>query len=632
MSFRAILSHIVIIFTMFGFGAYSVGAQNRVAGSLVFKGDSLRMVYDFEKSIALYNEALNEINDTALTVEDSILNICINDRILLSENGKVMSGFVYSPKVVARHTFPVEDFFLYYPLRDSVWRKTPNQLDTLAGTFANAIYAPDDARTIYFSAQDNDGIRNIYSTSLQDSVWTQSALLNEDLTSASDEVYPVLSQDGKKLYFASQGLFGVGGFDLYVSEWDEEAGDWGAPTNMGFPYSSPANDYLLVGSEDGKHMIFASDRGCSKDSLVVYVIERESVPVRSAVTDPAELRKLAMLEPSNGIEVAQEGTEVKSEIPENVDTRRYMDQMSHVRALRDSIAIQESSVDHLREEYSLAESTAEKEKLAEKILASENLLPELQGRLDVAVRQLQDIEMDFLFSGVVIDPDKLLVEAEREVVGEETGYVFSKMNFGKDLNLKMVEPEPEFDYSFKVLDEAQVLRDSVARKGIVYQIQIMSTERPAPLKSLKGLSPVFESVSSGGRYVYRVGLFHQYKDVLPHLNTVKRLGFRSAYIVASVDGVEKKVAVVRNMEAALKARKQNLENKCHYRVVIVFEEEFDSVALAGLRQQVGNRDMARMDTTLIVSPFESKEEANSLLMFVESMGYGKATLEQLKNE
>ena len=627
MNFKAASIHISIIFTLFGFCLNSADAQNRLVDSLVFRGDSLRMAYDFEKSISAYEEALSAINDTVSTVEDSILNICINDRLLLSENGRAMSGFVYSPKVDARHIFSIEDFFLYYPLKDSCWRQTPNQLDTIGGQLAKAVYVPEGAETIYFSAEDKDGIRNIYSTTLQDTLWSQPALLNEELTSASDEAYPVLSQDGKSLYFASRGLFGVGGYDLYVSEWDNDAQDWSAPTHMGFPYSSPANDYLLAGSEDGKYMVFASDRDCSKDSVVVYVIEKESVPVRKSVGDPAQLRELSHLKPEDGVTAAFAATEVKSEIPENVDTRRYMDQMSLVRVLRDSIFVYESSLAHLREDYSMEENAADKDKLAVRILDAENLLPLLQGRLDAAVRKLQDIEMDFLFSGVVIDPDKLLVEAEREVVGESTGYVFSKMNYGRPLVLNIEKPEPEFDYSFKVLDVAQVLKDTVARAGIIYQIQIMSTERPVSLKALKGLSPVFESVSAGGRYTYRVGLFHQYKDVLPYLNTVKKLGFRGAYIVARVDGVEKKVAVARNLEAEMKARKPE-----HYKVIITLDGELDSVALTGLRQQVGDRDMARADSTLIVSPFESKEAANSLVRFVESMGYGKARLESLDKE
>lgn len=124
-----------------------------------------------------------------------------------------MTGFVYRPTVVAKHLFSLEDFFLYYPLKDRSWRGTPNQLDTVSGLFAKAIYAPADDEIIYYSAEDTDGIRNIYRTIHRDTVWTVPALINEHLTSASDEIYPMLSSDGKSLYFASKGLYGVGGYD-----------------------------------------------------------------------------------------------------------------------------------------------------------------------------------------------------------------------------------------------------------------------------------------------------------------------------------------------------------------------------------------------------------------------------------
>jgi hypothetical protein len=489
------------------------------------------------------------------------------------------------------------------------------------------MYVPSESHTIYFSAPDQNGIRNIYTTSLKDSLWTVPSLLNEDMTSASDEIYPMVSEDAKTLYFASKGLYGVGGFDIYVSRWDEESGDWSAPVNMGFPYSSPSNDFLLVESADGKYLTFASDRDCSSDSVNVYVIEQESVPVRSAMTAPEDLMRLSRLDLASGMEGVGGVEDVKSDIPENVDTRRYMDKMAHVRALRDTLSSCEESIAHLREEYAQVESVEQKEKLTDQILAGESRLPELQSRLDDAVRQLQEIEMDFLFSGVVIDPDKLLVEAEREVIGEPTGYVFSRNVLGESLSLKIEVPEPEFDYSFKVLEEAQVLRDTVTMSGIVYQIQLMSADRPTTLKSLKGLSPVFETVTPGGRFVYRAGLFHEYKDVLPHLNTVKRLGFRGAYIVAMVDGVEKKVAVVRNMENELKAKKPKL-----FRVVVKAGDDMDQVVLMSLKQQAGDRDIARGEDALIIGPFEGEDTAREFVEFVSAMGYGTAEMEEIVNQ
>ena len=627
MKFRVVFIQIITLLVAFYAGTQDVSAQRCVADSLVARGDSLRTAYRFEESVKAYGEALTALQDTAATAEDSLFGIEISDRLLLSENGRNMSDYVYTPKVVARHTFSLDDFFLYYALKDSTWRPVPKVLDSLGGPYAKALYVPSGSETIYFSAPDHNGIRNIYTTSLRDTVWSVPALLNEDMTSAADEIYPMLSQDGKSLYFASRGLYGVGGFDIYVSLWDEENQDWTSPVNMGFPYSSPANDFLLVGSDDGKYMMFASDRDCSADSVNVYVLERESVPVRSAVTDPEQLLALARLVPDAGLENVGKAEDVKSDIPENVDTRRYMDKMAHVRALRDTLSSYEESIAHLREKYSMAESEGEKQNLGEQILGAEAELPAIQARLDEAIRELQNIEMDFLFSGVVIDPDKLLVEAEREVIGEESGFVFTRKNMGESLLLEMEVPEPQFDYSFKILEEAQVLKDTVKRSGIVYQIQILSSDRPTTLKSLKGLSPVFETITSGGRYVYRVGLFHEYKDVLPHLNTVKRLGFRSAYIVAMVDGVEKKVAVARNLENELKAKKPQL-----FRVVIKAEGELDPVVIMSLKQQAGDRDIARTEGGLIVGPFEGEAAAKEFTDFVSAMGFGPAEMEEIINQ
>ena len=614
----------IIFAALFCLGVQSAGAQSHVVDSLVCRGDSLRISYDFESSISAYNEALAELGDSLATAEDTILRNGINDRLLLSENGRNMAQFAYTPKVVASHRFSKSDFFLYYPLRDSSWRATPNQLDSLAGVFAKAVYVPSDARTIYFSSPDQDGIRNIYTSTLNDTLWTLPALLNEALTSASDEIYPMLSEDGKSLYFASEGLFGVGGYDIYHSKWDEEAGDWSEPVNMGFPYSSPYNDFLLVESEDGKHVLFASDRECSEDSVTIYVLEKESVPVRSSITDPSKLRELSNLLPATGL--ANNNIDVKSDIPENVDIRRYLDKMAHVRALRDSLAYHEQSVTQLREQYSLVTVAEEMQKLADQILNAEAFLPELQERLDVAVKQLQDIEMDFLFSGVVIDPDKMLAEAEREIVGEATGYVFSKKTMGLPLVLEIEKPEEEFDYTFKIVEEPQILREAVSDKGIVYQIQILSADRPVKPKALKGLSPVFETISPTRRYVYRVGLFHEYKDVLPHLNTVKRLGFRTAYIVGMVDGVEKSVAAVRNSENERKNTKPK-----YYKVVLQLSDELSSAELADLRARAGEKDMAKVDSSLIIGPFNQKEQADALIDFVEAMGYGQAILEVINN-
>ena len=582
------------------------------------RGDGLRDAYRFEESLEAYESALRMFPDSALTLDDSLLKLDISDRILMSENGRSMMDFVSTPVVVAKHRFSLDDFFLYYPLPDRSWRRTPCQIDSSSHVFSKASYVAEGVAEIYWSAADKNGIRNIYRSEYQDTVWSEPALLNEHVTSVADEIYPMMSLDGKKIYFASEGLYGVGGYDIYVSEWDDASGDWAVPVNMGFPYSSPADDFLYADSPDGKYTVFASNRACSKDSVWVYVLEYDDMPVRHSVSDVDELLSLAALDPSG--DDSDSNNEVIADIPENIDTRRYMRKMSEVRALRDSIAAFSTYVEEARVRYSQELDSKERQSLEEKILGYEMLIPRLQDSLAAASSQLQNIEMEFLFSGVVIDPDKLLAEADREMVGHSADYVFVKKEYGDRLSLNMLEPEPEFDYSFKVLDEGQFAVDNILPEGLVYQIQMYSSSTKAGIPQLKGLSPVFESVAANGRYTYRVGLFATYSDVLANLNTVKRTGFRNAFIVSFNDGKEVSITKAKALEAEKKKKSVLYEVR-----ISTGASELEMAVADGIRQQSVGKDIARSrgedgGNVYVVGPFADKATAEKVAGFVRAMG------------
>ena len=617
-----------IYILLIGIFVFPAGLQARtdIPDSLIFQGDMLHAQYDFEKALESYEQALEIIESEA----DSLRLLTLKDKMLLSENGRNMSGFTYSPSVVAKHKFSLDDFYLYYPLEDRSWREAPNQLDSTASSLSMATFVPDDVQRIFFSTEDEDGIRNIYMTEYQDTIWTYPSLLNEHLVSPANEIYPMVSSDGRTLYFASEGLYGVGGYDIYMSEWSDEDNDWSMPVNMGFPYSSPADDFLLVNTDDGRYTFFASNRECSSDSVWVYVLEFDSMPVRKAVEDPWQLRELSLLDPSSDFSIPEQ-TEVSADIPESVDTRRYMDKMVEVRALRDSLSNYGALLENERNAFALSNDYAERTRLTDVILRREARIPQLQDSLDRATSELQKIEMEFLFSGVVIDPDKMMAEADREVVGDATSYTFTKMNPGGALELKMMEPEKKFDYSFKVLEEGQFAEDNTIPAGIVYQIQIFSSINKTSVKGLKGLSPVFERKNAGGRYLYRVGLFNSYNDVLSKLNTVKKVGFRSAFIVAYIDGKEVSVSKARASESKAKQEQK------FYQVIVVPSGDLDLALSEGMRQQADGKDIARSETpdgraAYIIGPFGDRTKAESLASFVKAMGVEEVTISEIVNK
>ena len=532
------------------------------------------------------------------------------------QNGRSMMDFCSQPVVVARQTFPLQDFFLFYPLANKGWRKTPNQLDSLGGNaLARAVYIPEGAKDIYYSAADEDGIRNIYRTFLADSLWSAPMLINEQLTSSSDEIYPMLSPDGKSLYFASKGLYGMGGYDLYMSQWNEETKDWDVPVNMGFPYSSPYDDFLFINTEDGKYSIFASNRDCPKDSVCIYVLEYDGMPVRKAISDIKELRELSSLVPAGDPSRMDNGSAVEDPGKTGDDTRRYIDKIKEVRALRDSVSRFNRELDGLRNEYSTA-ADDEKASLSEAIQAKELLLPGLNKALQASVKELQDIEMEFLANGIVIDASKLQAKADKEVVGASSGYTFSRNSYGPAPDLKMHKPKVKFDYSFKILQEGRFAESNDIPDGIVYQIQLFTQSRKATVADIKGLSPVFERTAGGSRYIYSAGVFRSYKDVLSNLNKVKKRGFRTAEIIAWQDGRSISVSAARKLES------QRLYT------VIIYPEKGQTLPDAAMEVIRNNSDkdliksMENGSVVFKVGPFEEKSDAEELIEALKSAGIG----------
>ncbi|MBR5299938.1 MAG: PD40 domain-containing protein [Bacteroidales bacterium] len=585
------------------------------------------MDYRFDAACQVFEEAVSFLEDSAA---DSLLIESVAEKLLLSENGLSMADFAYTPKVVERTKFSLEDFFLYYPLRDRAWRKVPDQLDSSRfHPFSKAIYAPSGSDRIIYSAEDAAGIRNLFVTELEDTLWTYPSMLNESLTSFSDEIYPMLSQDGKSLYFSSDGLYGVGGYDLYVSRWDEEMKDWSEPVNMGFPYSSPYDDFLYFSDDEEGYVFFASNRDADADSVWVYVLEYDNMPVRHSVESSAALKELSLLIPEH--ERVRDEEPEEAVAAENTGMDKYRNKMAQVRQLRDSVSFYTTSLEEDRSLFALSNDDTERMRLAELIRTREAYVPVLQDSLKVAIAQLQEIEMEFLSSGVVVDPDKIMAAATNE--NEEVQrYEFVKRSFGGPLDLHMMKPEKEFDYSFMVLDEGRFAEDNTIPDGIIYQIQIFSAGGKADVKSLKGLSPVFERRGESGRYTYRVGLFNSYKDVLSNLNTVKGRGFRSAFIVAYDDGEEVSVATARNREGA----KDIVQHMYEVRIIPV-DGVLDDSVIAGIHQHAAGKDISRSeseDGTIIfkVGLFADKAQADDLAAAVMEMGISDVSVHEVANE
>lgn len=65
---------------------------------------------------------------------------------------------------------------------------------------------------------------------------------SQDLNTASNEGYPVMSPDGLSLYIVSDRLGGKGALDIWVATRLSTDDPWGAPENPGLPVNSIFNE------------------------------------------------------------------------------------------------------------------------------------------------------------------------------------------------------------------------------------------------------------------------------------------------------------------------------------------------------------------------------------------------------
>lgn len=207
-----------------------------------------------------------------------------------TENYQALTRYAAHPAVVAQKRVPRSDFFLWYShLEDRSWGQDRN-------------WYPSETQMLYFARRTAAGDYEIVrSEPVDDALWSVPEPVSEAAVSPGNEVFPMLSPDGKRLYFASDGLFGMGGYDLYVASWNPERQTWDRVQNLGFPFNSQADDLLFCDTPDGRYSLLASNRACGKDSVVIYVLRQETPvfrPVQSGEID--RLAALAVTDPDSG--------------------------------------------------------------------------------------------------------------------------------------------------------------------------------------------------------------------------------------------------------------------------------------------------------------------------------------------
>lgn len=116
------------------------------------------------------------------------------------------------------------------------------------GWESHASIAPDGSR-IYFASDRRGGYGGMdiwYADRDSDGNWKKPVNIGSEINTEFHEEMPFISNNGKELYFSSEGHVNIGGFDVFSSIYDVDNEKWRTPKNLGYPFSTIGNDMGYV--------------------------------------------------------------------------------------------------------------------------------------------------------------------------------------------------------------------------------------------------------------------------------------------------------------------------------------------------------------------------------------------------
>lgn len=162
------------------------------------------------------------------------------------------------------------------------------------------VYVNELGDKCYFSEEDTVGNIRLFSMDKLGDDWGKPVQLEGlEVGDGLDEYnYPFMLNDGLTLYFSAKGKESLGGYDIFVTRFDSESGSFLKPENMGLPFNSEANDYMMVIDEADSIGWFATDRNQTAGKVCIYMF----IPADTRQTYSTDSLTMAQIESRARIE------------------------------------------------------------------------------------------------------------------------------------------------------------------------------------------------------------------------------------------------------------------------------------------------------------------------------------------
>lgn len=253
--------------------AYRV--NDRLDDAILSYNDYKNLLPDGQTNLHQYAdqqiEACNiakEFMKRPIDVEFANLGPVIND---INENYKALISADEST-LIYMHRLPFYDAIYFSKNVNGIWSEPENITPQILSDGNQFVSSLSYEGSMLFLSKEDEFNSDIYVSLYIDNRWTKSKALGSNINTKYWESHASISKDGKTLYFTSNRKGSIGDMDIYVSHLSE-AGNWGGAKNLGTEINSKLNEDTPFITEDGKSLYFSSQGFTSMGGYDVFKSE-----------------------------------------------------------------------------------------------------------------------------------------------------------------------------------------------------------------------------------------------------------------------------------------------------------------------------------------------------------------------
>jgi len=265
--------------------------KRKIQESYRYMGDLYYQTYRFEEALEMYNEYIALLSKKKQDTES------FEEKVNLAKRGQRMLERVENIQIIDSVVVNKEEVLQAYNLSEEAGSLYPfNQFFDANDTVFTTVYMDQKGQNIYYAKQNDDEHYALHTQSKLMDKWGDEKPLPQNINSPdSDNSFPFVLSDGATIYYASTNEESLGGYDIFVTRYNMNTETYLAPEQMGMPFNSIYNDYLLVVDESKGLGWFVSDRFQPEDKACIYLFIPDDTRSRVENDDIEEKRARAMI-------------------------------------------------------------------------------------------------------------------------------------------------------------------------------------------------------------------------------------------------------------------------------------------------------------------------------------------------